>query len=33
MLCATVDYKRQAYFCNAVYKKFTYIISIALIHE
>ena len=27
MVCAMVDYKRQVYFCNAVYEQFTYVIS------
>ena len=33
MVCAIVDYKRQVYFCNAVYEKFTYVISMGLINE
>ena len=33
MVCVIVDYKRQVYFCNAVYEKLIYVISMALIHD
>ena len=33
MVCVMVDYKRQVYFCNAVYEKFIYVINMALIDE
>ena len=32
-VCVIVDHKTQAYICNAVYEKFTYVISMVLMHE